>query len=101
EGETCVKIVCKGGSHLSDDNRCERDFRVSSRGPATHSPATPRRPALAVEGGPAGATRAAVNAHFSGNYRYWMGPLLGCYDRAIQRMSPEVARAWCSRKPTC
>jgi uncharacterized caspase-like protein len=101
EGETCVRIVCDPGSHLSEDNRCERDSRSNDRKGGTPSPSTPRSTAPTAQGGSAAPLRRADEAQRSGSYRACMGALPGCYERAIRKMPPDVARAWCDRKPTC
>jgi hypothetical protein len=101
EGETCVQIVCESGWHLSEDNRCERDSRGNSRKDTAPATSSPRSTAPAAQGGTAGAMRSAAAAKLSGSYRACMGALPGCYERATRKMPPEVARAWCDRKPTC
>ncbi len=99
EGEVCVKIVCDDGSHLSDDNRCERDSRSNDRKAAAPASARPR--SGGQEGGSQSALRRADQAKLAGNYRQCMGATSGCYERAMRSMAPDMARAWCSRKPTC
>jgi hypothetical protein len=107
QGETCVKIECGPGSHLSSDNSCERDARGSGRkDTAPDAAATPNRAASrSVEPGGAEGTASAMqradHAKNQGKYTTCMGALPGCYERAIRNMTPDVARAWCSRKPTC
>jgi hypothetical protein len=98
DGDRCVAIVCEAGSHLSDDNKCESDH---SRKEATRSPAKPRSTAPSDEGGSASAMQHGRQAWLNGSYKKCMGALPGCFERASQRMSPEQARAWCNRKPTC
>jgi hypothetical protein len=99
EGETCMKIDCGSGSHLSNDNRCERDSRENNRkGPPQAAPSRSAQPAA---DGTAGAMQRADRAQNAGGYRMCMGALPGCFERASRRMSPDQARAWCSRKPTC
>ncbi|WP_083909709.1 caspase family protein [Rhodopseudomonas sp. B29] len=115
DGDLCVKIVCDSGYHLSDDNRCERDAREERRPreAARHPPAVrnvaPAEPEIGMTGGPGagghmgsrGTGREQRLARQQAGYRSCMGPLPGCYERAIRRMSPDSARAWCTRKPTC
>jgi hypothetical protein len=43
----------------------------------------------------------ADQAWATGTYRQCMGATTGCYERTIQLHTPEWARAWCSRRPTC
>jgi Caspase domain len=43
----------------------------------------------------------ADQAWASGTYRQCMGATAGCYERTIRLHTPEWARAWCSRRPTC
>ena len=69
-------------------------------------PAKPSaRPTEAKEIAPPAARSAALaradQAWAAGNYRQCMGATTGCYERTILRHSPEWARAWCSRQPTC
>jgi len=98
DGDKCVEIVCDTGSHLSDDNRCEQDH---SHKAATRSPATARSTTPTAEDGSA-AVRRAEQAVASGTYRRCMGATPGCYARSLGKgLSPERARAWCSRKPSC
>jgi hypothetical protein len=52
------------------------------------------------------ATRSATltradKAWATGTYRQCMGATTGCYERTIRLHTPEWARAWCSRRPTC
>lgn len=107
DGDSCVKIVCKDGFELSDDNSCERVERQKPRRKETPTAAvTPERttaPSLerSNEMGAPSAIRRADLAKQSGAYRQCMGALPGCYERAIKNRSPEAARAWCSRRPTC
>jgi len=39
----------------------------------------------------------------SGTYKSCMGATTGCYERAVAKPkhTPETARAWCNRRPTC
>jgi hypothetical protein len=99
-GEVCVKVECGVGSHLSSGNECERDKRGNDRkGPSLRAlPAEKTQPDVE---GTAGAMQRADHAQNAGNYAPCMGALPGCYDRALKRMSPDQARSWCSRKPTC
>jgi len=101
EGETCVKIDCAPGSHLSDKNICERDSRGNDRRDASPSAArAPARSAAPAEG-TAGSMQRAAAARMSGSYKPCMGALPGCYERSLRNMTPDQARAWCSRKPSC
>jgi uncharacterized caspase-like protein len=97
DGETCVKIACDSGYHLSDDNKCERDREHAPRDIGRKE----RKEAAPVASAPAAGGGAAMRAKLSGNYRQCMGPLPGCYDRALKSMGAEMARVWCTRKPTC
>jgi hypothetical protein len=52
------------------------------------------------------ATRSAAlvradQAWETGTYQRCMGATTGCYERTIRLHTPEWARAWCSRRPTC
>jgi hypothetical protein len=120
DGDSCTKIICKNGYQLTDDNSCEpiprhARSRENSRENPRENPAVanaPERraaPREASRDGPAGlpsgeatsGVKRADEARSAGNYRACMGPASGCYDRAIRNMTPEMARTWCSRKPTC
>lgn len=96
EGETCIAIVCDSGFHLSDDNRCERVSRGERRKEASRDPGTSRSAAPSSEEG-----SRVGKGRPTGGYKACMGPLPGCYERAIRTMTPEMAHAWCTRKPTC
>ena len=109
-GEACEKIVCKDGFELSDDNACERVARHVKRKQAPEAALT-REPRSVSEPRSASAPRPsepgtsamlrAQMAFRAGNYRVCMGATPGCYERSIRRMTPDMARAWCSRAPTC
>jgi hypothetical protein len=43
----------------------------------------------------------ADHAWATGTYQRCMGATTGCYERTIRLHTPEWARAWCSRRPTC
>lgn len=43
----------------------------------------------------------ADHAWATGTYQQCMGATTGCYERTIRLHTPEWARAWCSRRPTC
>jgi len=70
-------------------------------------PAKPSvHPSEAKEVAPPAARSAAVvradQAMAAGAYRQCMGATTGCYERTIQmHRTPEWARTWCSRQPTC
>jgi hypothetical protein len=110
DGDVCAKIVCKDGFELSDDNACERVARSVKRKQTPTAALTPEprsvpepRSASAPrpsEPGTSAMLRAQM-AFRAGNYRVCMGATPGCYERAIRRMTPDMARAWCSRAPTC
>lgn len=116
DGDICVKIVCDSGYHISEDNRCERDAREerrpreAARHPPTErniarTPATGGADAIENQsgsgGGPGWGRNRRTNPQVASGYRSCMGPLPGCYQRAVRTMGPESARLWCSRKPTC
>ena len=109
-GESCAKIVCKDGFELSDDNACERVPRhVKRKQTPTAARAEPRsaaesrsasEPKTAPGESGTGAIRRADLAVHAGTYRICMGATSSCYQRH-RNMTPEMARAWCSRAPTC
>ena len=107
DGDSCVKIVCKEGFELSDDNTCERVERQKPRRKETPTAAVPPErstvpsPERQKETVAPSAIKRADAANQSGGYRQCMGALPGCYERAIRNRSPEAARAWCNRRPTC
>lgn len=106
QGETCVKIECESGFHLSNDNTCERESRGNSRKDVLPAAALPNRtPSRSIEPGAVEGTASAMQRadrmKNEGKYSACMGALPGCYGRAIKKMGPDQARAWCSRKPTC
>jgi hypothetical protein len=83
--------------------KIERDGQCVAR---EKQPAKPSaRPTEPKEIAPS-ATRSATvtradQAWATGTYRQCMGATTGCYERTIRRHTPEWARAWCSRQPTC
>ena len=107
DGDSCVRIVCKEGFELSDDNACERVERQKPRRKETPTAAVPPErsttpsPERQKEPVAPSAIKRADVANQSGGYRQCMGALPGCYERAIRNRSPEAARAWCNRRPTC
>ena len=107
DGDNCVKIVCKEGFELADDNSCERVERQKPRRKETPTAALPPErttaplPERAREPVAPSAIKRAELAKQAGGYRQCMGALPGCYERAVRNRSPEEARAWCSRRPTC
>ena len=111
-GEACAKIICKDGFELSDDNACERVARPVKRkqspaallAPAPRSAPESRRasePTTAPGESGTWAVRRADQAERAGAYRKCMGATTGCYERASRNMTPDMARAWCGRTPTC
>jgi uncharacterized caspase-like protein len=96
DGDQCTKIVCRPGYVLGDNNACEK---TEPRNTAKRKQETPAR-AVETPVSSGGVARADT-AFGSGSYQQCMGPRSGCYQRAIHNMSPEQARIWCSRRPTC
>jgi uncharacterized caspase-like protein len=98
DGDHCTKIACRSGYVLSDENTCEKE-KTDSRPTARREPDRPSvresKPA------PVSASSRADAAWGTSAYKPCMGPVAGCYGRAIRRMSPEAAQSWCSRRPTC
>jgi hypothetical protein len=95
-GDRCIKIICRSGYTLTDENTCEK---IETK------PVAKRKreaPASTVET-PVSASAVAIAdaAHDRGSYKPCMGARSGCYDRAIQIMSPQQAKIWCNRRPTC
>jgi len=93
DGDRCEKIACRSGYVLSDANACEK---------ADTKPTAKRKPDAAVRADKPVSSQARADSAYNGNsYKPCMGPVTGCYGRAIRTMSPDQARAWCSRRPTC
>jgi uncharacterized caspase-like protein len=96
DGVQCIKIVCRGGYVLGDNNTCEK---IEPKSSAKQKKETPPR---AVEAPVSGSAIVRADSAFNTkSYRPCMGARTGCYERAIQSMGPEHARIWCSRRPTC
>jgi len=96
DGERCVRIVCRSGYALTDENTCEK---IETKTVAKRKREAPTR---TVETPVSASTVARADAaNRSGSYRPCMGALSGCYARAIRTMSPEIAQTWCNRRPTC
>ncbi|WP_271592888.1 caspase family protein [Bradyrhizobium sp. CCBAU 65884] len=95
EGDRCTKITCRKGYVLNDENECEKKGA---------SPEAKKKPELqhreARPSSSSAVTRADA-ALSNGTYQKCMGPITGCYARAIQQMDPQRAKIWCSRQPTC
>ncbi|WP_083636179.1 caspase family protein [Bradyrhizobium sp. AS23.2] len=96
EGDRCTRIACRSGYHLNEEGVCQKVAvnKPSSREEGEGSTARERPAARAVA------------AQASGTYKQCMGPLPGCYERAMSssgafRGNPEGARRWCTRAPTC
>jgi uncharacterized caspase-like protein len=97
DGDHCTKIACRSGYVLNNDNECEK---VDSRPIARHTPDPAVRENKLPSPSPSATARADA-AYESNSYKRCMGAISGCYGRAIRTMSPEQARSWCSRRPTC
>ena len=111
DGDVCAKIVCKDGFELSDDNACERVARpVKRRAPPAAALAPQPRSApdsrsisepKTVPGeSVASRIKRADQAFHAGTYRTCMGATSSCYQ-LHRNMTPEMARAWCNRTPSC
>ena len=68
--------------------------------PSAH-PTETKEPAIPVSR--SAAVARADRAWAGGTYQQCMGATTGCYERTIRmnHRTPEWARAWCSRQPTC
>ena len=95
EGDRCAKITCRKGYVLNDENECEKN------GPSPEAKKKPEMPHREVSPSTPSAVTRADAALSNGSYQKCMGPITGCYARAIQQMDPQRARIWCSRQPTC
>ena len=110
DGDVCAKIVCKDGFELSDDNACERVARpVKRRAPPAASLAPELRSApesrsasepKTVPGESVAWRKRADQAFHAGTYRTCMGATSSC-NQLHRNMTPEMARAWCNRTPSC
>jgi hypothetical protein len=70
--------------------------------PAQPSPRRTEAKELAVPVSPSATVARADRAWAAGTYQQCMGATTGCYERTIRmHHTPEWARTWCSRQPTC
>ena len=110
-GEAYAKIVCKDGFELADENACERVPRhvkrkqtpSAARAPEPRSAPEPWRasePKTVPGESVASRIKRADQAFHAGTYRTCMGATSSCYQ-LHRNMTPEMARAWCSRTPSC
>lgn len=95
EGDHCTKITCRKGYVLNDENECEK------KGASPVAKSKPEVPQREVRPSSSSAVTRADAALSNGTYQKCMGPITGCYARAIQQMDPQSAKIWCSRRPTC
>ncbi|MFK4505693.1 caspase family protein [Bradyrhizobium daqingense] len=95
EGDRCTKITCRKGYVLNDDNECDK------KGASPVAKSKPEMPQREARPSSSSAVARADAALSNGTYQKCMGPITGCYARAIQQMDPERAKIWCSRRPTC
>lgn len=98
DGDHCTKITCRKGYVLNDDDQCEKKGTPLAK-------RKPEAPSRAVETPSSSTSSSAVRradaAFANSTYQKCMGPISGCYARAIQQMDPQKAKIWCSRRPTC
>ncbi|BBO02789.1 MULTISPECIES: caspase family protein [Bradyrhizobium] len=95
EGDRCTKITCRKGYVLNDENECEKKGALPE---AKKKPELQHREARPSSSSAVTRADAALS---NGTYQKCMGPITGCYARAIQQMDPQRAKIWCSRQPTC
>ncbi|MGY3478966.1 caspase family protein [Bradyrhizobium ottawaense] len=95
EGDRCTKITCRKGYVLNDENECEKKEALPE---AKKKPELQHREARPSSSSAVTRADAALS---NGTYQKCMGPITGCYARAIQQMDPQRAKIWCSRQPTC
>lgn len=95
EGDRCTKVTCRKGYVLNDENECEKK---RSSPVARSKPETPHRETTPSSFSAVTRADAALS---KGTYQKCMGPITGCYARALQQMDPQRAKIWCSRQPTC
>jgi hypothetical protein len=96
DGDRCMRIICRSGYVLTGENTCEKtEAKPGAKRKREVPPRAVETPASAS------AVARADAASNSGSYKPCMGALSGCYARAIKSMSPEHAKIWCSRRPTC
>jgi len=70
--------------------------------PAKPSPRSAEAKELAVPASPSAAVARADRAWAAGTFQRCMGATTGCYERTIRmHHTPEWARTWCNRQPTC
>jgi hypothetical protein len=70
---------------------------------AKPSPRPTEAKQLAIPPNPSAAVARADRAWATGTYQQCMGATTGCYERTIRmhHNTPEWARTWCGRQPTC
>ncbi|WP_298243203.1 caspase family protein [uncultured Bradyrhizobium sp.] len=95
DGDRCTKITCRKGYVLNDENECDK------KGASPVAKSRPEVPQREARPASSSAVTRADAALSNGTYQKCMGPITGCYARALQQMDPERARIWCSRRPTC
>jgi hypothetical protein len=84
--------------------KIERNGQCVARDKEPAQPSSRRTEAreLAVPVSPSAAVARADRAWAAGAYQRCMGATTGCYERTIRmHRTPEWARTWCSREPTC
>jgi hypothetical protein len=83
-------------------HKVERDGQCIARDKEPAKPsARPEPKEITPPATQSAALARADHARATGTYQQCMGATTGCYERTIQRHTPEWARAWCSRRPTC
>jgi uncharacterized caspase-like protein len=99
DGDRCVKITCRVGYELNEDGACQK---FGTKKPiAKRSEENPPRAQQAPDRSTSSVARADA-ARANGTYKTCMGATTGCYERTLSKYNtPEKARAWCNRRPTC
>jgi hypothetical protein len=104
-GDHCVKITCRSGYALGEDNTCQKNDQKNIANRAKDRPTIQAAPTL---GSPTAMARADT-AYKNGSYRQCMGARSGCLERTLAnpprgvdpKSALETARSWCSRRPAC
>jgi Caspase domain len=82
--------------------KIERNGQCVARDKEPAKPRPTEAKELAVPVSPSAAVARADRAWAAGTFQRCMGATTGCYERTIRmHHTPEWARTWCNRQPTC
>jgi hypothetical protein len=106
----CAAKTCRNGFMLGDDGSCRKQKNIAKKPPRPSERSEPEKSAsrapvrrtIQPVKSTSGTVWRADHAYSAGTYRNCMGARTGCYERSIAGgKTPEQARAWCGRVPTC